>query len=126
MSGSLRFQGYDRLGHKYMSGLYGRQALMRFDVPGTIAKIEATAVYGNHVDRKLDTYRIASSLDGRAFDTLAKLEATSGTAHRVSGRAVPAPGSRKVWVSFELPRTSPAIVLKSLDVQLVVIPDEAD
>ncbi len=126
MSRTLRFSDFDRLGHKYMSGLYGRHALLRFDVPGTIAKLEAAAVFANHMDRNLDTYSIDYSLDGRKFTTLAKLEATSGAAHRVSGHATPPPGSRKVWLSFKLPRSSKAIVLKHLDVKLVITPNETD
>ena len=126
LSGSLRFKGYDRLGQKYMSGLYGRQALLRFDVPGSIATLEAAAVYANHVDRTKDAYRISYSLDGDRFDTLAEVEATSGTAHHVRGRAAPPHGSRTVWVRFDLPRNTPGIVLKSLDVQLVVTPQEGD
>jgi hypothetical protein len=126
MSRSVRFADYDRLGHKFMSGLYGRYVLLRFDVPGTLAKVEAAAVYGNHMDRKLDTYSIDYSLDGRKFTTLAELEATSGAAHRVTGLATPQPGSHKIWVRVKLPRPSKTIVLKHLDIKLVVTPDDAD
>jgi hypothetical protein len=121
ISSDFAFQDWKIPGRSYMNGVYGKEVAFLLEMPDTITNLTVSGLYGNHRDNNPCTYRILYSVDGKAFEAAAeRAEVGAGTAHEVKGTVSLPPNTHRVWVAYTFPARDKAIVLKSLDIQLVL------
>lgn len=118
----LQFQDWSQAGKgdRSMNGLWGRRFRQLYEMPDDITAVSVDAVFANYADAKERTYRVRYSTDGEEFVTVAETASSGAARIPVQGKALLPAGTRKLWVSHELPARSIGIVLKRMRVDLTL------
>lgn len=99
----------------HCNGIYGQPTVYKFEMPGNVVAIEASAAYGNHAG-PANAHWIRYSFDGKNYKTLVE-ETRGGGEFTITGQTETPDGARRVWLSFAGIGNS-LITLKAVEVKL--------
>ena len=100
----------------HINGIYGQPTVYKFEMPGDVVALTASANYGNHAGPAYD-YWIQYSLDGKTWQQVVKEHGNQGEFTITGEVDVPEP-RRLVWVRFAGIGNT-LVTLKAVDVKLV-------